>query len=388
MDRIDILIIFLLILAISRGIRAGLLQLLFSTGGFFAGLFLGSWIALKVVHSSNASFRLLLILGFEAIFALSISFIGEVIGLQLSQNAKKIHLDKPNQIFGAIFEGASVLVIIWLVASAVSNVQAVRLGYYTQHSLIIRTLDKILPPPPDFFARLERIITPNGFPNVFVGLEPQHTTLPTPTSLNSQAVLADERSVVKVEGYGCGGLVQGSGFVVSNGIVVTNAHVIAGIPNPKVIDSSGTYSAAPIWFDPNMDLAVLRVSGISDSPLKLSSNNLSYGTPAAVLGFPEDSPVLVDQNATIIDVITAEGQNIYNQGIVYRQIYELESNVQPGNSGGPLIAGDGSVVGIVFAKSADQPDIGYALLTSDVQSSISEAIYQNTTVSDGQCTGS
>lgn len=387
MDRLDLLIIFLLILAISRGLRAGLLQLLFSTIGFFAGLLFGSLIATFLIKDvSDAATKLVLILGIESVFALSLSYAGEIVGAYLSRSAHRFHLTKTNQIFGAAFEFISMLLIIWLVSSGITNVQTDRLGYYTQHSLVVRTLDDILPPPPDFFARLERVISPNGFPNVFVGLEPQHTNLPPPKSISNQVIASDEKSVVKIEGQGCGGLVEGSGFVASSGIVVTNAHVIAGIQNPLVIDDTGIHHATPIWFDPNLDLAVLRVNDLNDPPLTLDSSSLSYGDAAAVLGYPGDSPTLNIQNAVVIDKIDAQGQNIYNQGLVNRMIYELESNVEPGNSGGPLIADNGQVAGIVFAKSADQSNIGYALLISDVKPSIQSAESRNQAVSDGQCT--
>jgi S1-C subfamily serine protease len=362
------------------------LQLMFSTVGFFVGLLFGSWLAAHlVVNVSQASTKLVLILGIESVFALLMSYLGEILGAYLSRGAHRFHLTKTNQVFGAIFELVSMLAIIWLVASGLTNVQTARLGYYTQHSLVVRTLDDILPPPPDFFARLERIITPNGFPNVFVGLEPQHTNLPPPKSISSSVVAADERSVVKVEGQGCGGLVEGSGFVVANNIVVTNAHVIAGIASPNVIDSNSTYRATPIWFDPNLDLAVLRVNGLADPALTLDPTTLSYGDAGAVLGYPGNTPTLNVQSAVVIDQVDAQGQNIYNQGLVNREIYELESNVEPGNSGGPLIAANGQVAGIVFAKSADQPDIGYALLISDVKASIQSAESRNQSTSDGQC---
>src|SRR5262249_42292313 len=148
------------------------------------------------------------------------------------------------------------------------NVQTDRLGYYVRHSAVIQGLDKLLPPPPDFLAQLEKAISPNGFPNVFVGLEPQHTTVAPNTSVSNAAIVADENSVVKIAGRGCGGIIEGSGFVVAPGVVVTNAHVVAGVASPRVIDSASTHTTTVVFFDPQTDLAVLRVNNLNDAPLK------------------------------------------------------------------------------------------------------------------------
>lgn len=386
-DRVDLLIVVILIFAVLRGARSGFIQLIFSTTGFLIGLFLGSWISVKLLKSVSVPVtKLLLILVIEVALTITFSWLGELIGVHLSRNLNKIHLSRPNQIFGSIFEFIATLVIIWLVASGLTHVSADNIGYYTQRSLIVRSIDKTLPQAPDLFARVERALTPNGYPNVFVGLEPNHTTLPPTNPINNQAISADEASVVKVEGRGCGGTVEGSGFVAAKGIVVTNAHVIAGIPNPSVIDGSGSFPATPIWFDPNLDLAVLRVNGLSDKSINLSSSTLGYRDPGVIMGFPGNSSALVTGNATIIDQVDAIGQNIYNQGQVSRQIYELEANVEPGNSGGPLIDSNGDVAGIVFAKSQNQPEVGYALVINDIKSELTQAENQNSQVTVGECT--
>lgn len=385
MSLVDVLIILLLIAAISRGIQAGMLQLIFSSAGFIGGLLLGSWLAKSLaVHSADPYTKLFIVLTTELVLASLFAAVGELAGFYLNRYAIKLHLGKINQALGASLEVVFTLFVIWMVAAALMNVRSYNIGRDIRRSAIIRAMDRTLPKPPDVFATLEKIISPNGFPNVFIGLEPQHATISPNNSVNSQAVLADEKSVVQLRGDGCGGTVYGSGFVVAKGIVVTNAHVVAGIARPQVLDQTGTYNAVPIWFDPNMDVAVLRVNGLPDPPLTLNNQVLPDRDAAAVLGYPGGGP-LVAGNGAIIDHVTAEGQNIYNQGVVYRDIYEVQVDVEPGNSGGPLVAPDGSVAGVVFAKSLSQNNVGYALLMDEVSPIINNAERQNTPVGTGSC---
>ena len=386
MDRVDLILLIIMAVAAVRGIYIGLIQLALSTIGFILGLFVGSYIAPKIIlHNSTALSRLLLVLFAEVFFGLLFAILGELAGARISSHFQQLKIRKINQALGATFEVLAIIVLIWLISPGVSKIQSLRLGYYTRHSIIVKVVDNLLHTPPNILAKLQIIINPNSFPNVFLGIEPQHTTVSPKDKLNNQAIIKDLASVVKVYGQGCGDIVEGSGFVDGKDYIVTNAHVIAGVANPEVVDQSGTYRAIPIWFDPNVDLAVLRVSGLKDSSLAVSSETLVTGDAAAVLGYPNDGPLLV-KDAVVIDEVNAEGQNIYNQGSVYRNIYELQADVEPGNSGGPLIGPNGSVYGIVFAKSVSQNNVGYALLSTDFQSSVIKAEYNNRPVSDGQCT--
>jgi S1-C subfamily serine protease len=309
---------------------------------------------------------------------------GELAGFKLKIYAKKWGLDKVNAYMGAALEIVMVLAIVWLGASALSSVRSYSIGLQIKRSWTISKLNSLLPAPPDVLARLEKIISPNGFPDVFLGLEPQHTTISPSNTVSNQAVIAAEKSLVKVQGTGCGGIVNGSGFVVDRGLVVTNAHVVAGISHLQVLDSAGIYQAITVWYDPNLDIAILRVDNLPDPPLALHAQVLPDSSASAVLGFPGGGP-LIAQDAAIIDHITAVGRNIYNQGIVHRNIYEVQADVERGSSGGPLLAPDGSVAGVIFATSVSQDNVGYALLINQVQPLIEQSKYQTTAVGTGSC---
>jgi S1-C subfamily serine protease len=235
-------------------------------------------------------------------------------------------------------------------------------------------------------SSLNKLIDPNGFPQVFNGLEPSpHSTAPMPSLGSFDGVVkAAAASVVKVEGTGCGGIVEGSGFVASNNRVATNAHVVAGVANPKVIDDNGIHNTRVIWFDPDLDLAVLQVGNLAGKPLQLNSAEQASNTTGVVLGYPGGGSFTA-QPAAIIDHFTAYGRNIYDQGSTVRDIYSLHAKIIPGNSGGPVLGADGQVLGIVFATSTTYNNVGYALTGHQVAGELATAEKSTTVRSTGSC---
>jgi S1-C subfamily serine protease len=160
---------------------------------------------------------------------------------------------------------------------------------------------------------------------------------------------------------------------------------VAGIAHPYVQDGNGTHSATVIWFDPNLDFAVLRVSNLSGGPLTVNSGIVKNGTPGAVLGYPGGGPFSADP-AAVSDEFDATGRNIYGTGYTDRDVYEIQANIIPGNSGGPLVNSIGDVIGIVFAESTSYNHVGYALTTNQALHELSEAEASNqAAVGTGSC---
>ena len=278
------------------------------------------------------------------------------------------------------------LVTVWLLASTMVNSSSVALDNAILQSRIIKTLDDALPAPPTVFSQAQGFLSGEGFPPVFGALAPasaRPVPLPTDATLR-QAVLAAGSSTVKVEGFGCGVLQEGSGFVAAPGLVVTNAHVVAGIRRPLVQVGTTLQPVQVLSYDPSFDLAVLRVPGLTAPVLHLDPSTVPQGTQGAVLGYPEGGPFTAD-GAGVMALFQAEGRDIYGHGLTVRNVYEIDAEVRPGNSGGPLVLPDGEVVGVVFSRSTVDPSIGYALTSPDVSTRVVAAEQVRVPVGTGAC---
>jgi S1-C subfamily serine protease len=387
MDLIDILIIVLILGALYRGQELGFVRQLFSTVGFFSGLLIGALLEphiVGLVHTPMS--RLILTLAVTLGLALILLSVGEFIGVLIKKRLQISHgLNRVDNSFGAGLAGISILALAWLSAAILVTLPYQNVQDNIRGSKIISLLDQNLPPAPNVIADIGHLIAPDGFPKVFIGQEPAPSTAtpPTPAAL-AAAVNKDRASVVKIEGQGCGGIVEGSGFVIGSNLVATDAHVIAGIYQPYVIDSNGTHLAEPIWFDPNLDFAVLKVNNLAGSPLMFNINTISHGTQGGVLGYPGGGPFTAD-TAAVLDEFTAVGRNIYDQGNTQRDVYSINADVIPGNSGGPLVDLNGNVIGVVFAASTDYNNVGYALSVPQVVHEVNEARTSNQLVPTGGC---
>jgi S1-C subfamily serine protease len=384
---VDVIIAVLILSALMRGRELGLVRQLFSAVGFFGGLFLGAVLQPHIIGiATSALSRAVLALGITIGCALMLLTLGEYLGVLLKHKLMRLKLNRIDVVLGSVAGGLTILLTIWLLAPVLVTMPFPGLQQAVRSSWIVARIDRTLPSAPDVFSSLGHVIYPNGFPQVFTGLEPSlptNTPLPDLGSLNT-AVKKDQASVVKIEGRGCGGIVEGSGFVAGKGFVVTNAHVVAGVSKPVVLDMNGEHSVTVVWFDQNLDLAVLRVGNLAGSPLKIDTSHIDNGTPGAVLGYPGGGGFTADA-AKVLDEFTAVGRNIYGQGHTSRNVYGVKANIIPGNSGGPLVERDGSVMGIVFAESTTYNQVGYALAMPQVVSELHQAETQNTPVSTGPC---
>jgi S1-C subfamily serine protease len=159
---------------------------------------------------------------------------------------------------------------------------------------------------------------------------------------------------------------------------------VAGVHSIVISDERGQHPATVVEFDPNLDFAVLRSSGLAGAPLPIDSTDAPRGTAGAVLGFPGGG-AFDAQPATVLDETTAVGRNIYDQSTTIRSIYDLQANVEPGNSGGPLVLPSGTVLGVVFAKSVTEPGVGYALTARQIVPEIRQAEGRTAAAGVGGC---
>jgi len=387
MNLADLIIIILLISMASRGSKIGFTREIFATSGFILSIFLAAIIIPIIIKGipspSSRSFWTVILLLF---FIFTFLTLGEWLGNQLKQKLVSKSLDRPDQLLGGVLRVFGGIIFIWLVTSTLMRLPYPGFTSQIQQSSIIGLINKNLPAAPKFTTTIGNIIAPNGFPLVFLGNEPlvnKHISLETNSQLND-AVNKDESSVVKIQGLGCGGIVEGSGFVASKGLVITNAHVVAGIYSPYVLDQNGHHLGSVIYFDPNLDLAIIKTTGLRGEPLKINPNIINSETLGAVMGFPGGGD-LQAKTAAITSQIIADGKNIYNQDNITRNIYVIQGDVQPGNSGGPFIDSSGQVDGLIFAKSTVYSDQGYALTMAPIQKALNSVFNSNNSVSTGRC---
>lgn len=384
---IDLLLVALGLSAIYRGYEIGFVRQAGSTAGFVAGLMVGAWLQPRVIGLANTP------AGRSAVAALTVVVcvlifltVGEYLGLKLKRRVLPGTVNRYDNALGSVLSVASILISAWLLAAAFAAVPAPSLQNQLRQSAVLNQLNRHLPPAPDVIARLGHLISPNGFPDVFLGREPQPKDRIniSPSGDLRAAVERDRASVVKIEGTGCGGVVDGSGFVVGKDLVATNAHVVAGVRQPAVVDTAGSHRATVIWFNPDLDFAVLRTEGLAGPALNIADGIVSPNTEGAVLGYPGGGGFSADP-AAVVDQFTALGRDIYNRNRTTRDVYEIQATIVPGNSGGPLIASDGSVIGVVFAASTSYEQVGYALTSPTIFKEVQQAQARMAAVSSGQC---
>src|SRR5664280_265969 len=388
MNPVDLVILVALALAAFQGFRLGGVVQVLTFGGFLVGLYLGALLASVTVRWAHAqSARTALALVTMLGVAILCGMVGRIVGNLVFRRVHHGVLGSIDAAFGVLVAVVASLLAAWLLANTLVNSSSLTLNASISRSRIIRSPDGVLPAPPSVFSQVQSFLSSEGFPPVFAQFAPASAgpvALPDNAQLQ-EAVARAGASTVKIVGDGCGQIQEGSGFVVGPGLVVTNAHVVAGIAHPSVEDDAGSHSTQVISFDPAYDLAVLRVGGLTEASLALDPTDVPRGTKAAVLGYPGGGPFQVAP-AGVMAGFEAEGRDIYGQGLTVRQVYEIQAMVRPGNSGGPLVEPDGQVIGVVFSRSTTNGDIGYALTSTGVLPRVVRAAASSGTVGTGQCT--
>ncbi len=382
MNVIDFLIVFLIILTIVRGMDIGLVRQASSLLGLVIGLFVSSLIASLVDIGPVAS---LVIIGVGLLGAIVGS---EYLGVKLKKSLHEKSLNKVDRFFGAALGGIICLAFVWFCAGVLPFIPSSSLGQAVRDSKIIRWLDDTLPPTTSIVRWLEHSFEQTKIPEIVNELEPQeHNAKGTiPDVSQFQDVIKESRnSVVEIEGRSCAGIGVGSGFVVAPNYIVTNAHVVAGMRSPYAQDTNGRHKTEIVAFDSSNDLAILKTERLEGKSLTIKEGTVSVGESGVTLGYPEGR-AFTAQPAVVVERFTALGKDIYEQNDVRRDVYALKSAVEPGNSGGPLINKSGEVIGVVFARSTTNTQIGYALSTPPVHRLLAQAQSQPSSGSSLRCT--
>jgi S1-C subfamily serine protease len=273
---------------------------------------------------------------------------------------------------GAAVSVLSVLLIAWVIGSVLAGSPFTGVVTQVNDSAVLRTVDRLMPNPArTMFSDFRRLLASGPFPQVFSGIGAAHVLSVPPANgavLDSAGYLDARSRVVKVRGTApsCSRVIEGSGFVYAPDHIITNAHVVAGVTQgPNVYTDNGdVYPATVVFYDPEVDIAVLYVPGLDMAPLSFAGQ-AQVGADAVVAGYPLDH-AFTAVPARVGGIQDATGPDIYQTSQVTRQIYEIKANVEPGNSGGPLIAPNGTVYGVVFAAAVGVPDTGFVLTAAEV----------------------
>jgi S1-C subfamily serine protease len=395
-ERVDLLDLILIAVCLGfaiSGYRQGFVIGVLSFIGFLGGGVLGAKYAptLHRALSTGGNDR-------SPLFGLLVVFVAATVG-QLAATAVGISLRRRltwepvrtvDSAGGAVVSVVSVLLVAWLVGSALAHSAFGTLAKQVRHSAVLSAIDSVMPDSiPTWFSAFRRLIDQNGFPQVFGAIGPERIIKvppPDPAIAHSRAVRLAEGDIVKITGVAqsCRRQLEGSGFLYAPDHVMTNAHVVAGVQSPTVQALDGrTLPARVVLYDSKRDVAVLYVPGFGRQPLTFAGV-ARRGQSAIVAGYPENGPFR-PVAARVRGIENARGPDIYQSSEVTRQIYSVYAVVRPGNSGGPLLSPAGSVYGVVFAAAVDDPHTGYALTAAEVASDARSGARATSGVSTHSC---
>ena len=394
MNLVDLVVIVAVLAYAFSGYRAGALAGVLSVGGFLLGAVVGGRLAQPISTGlTHGSARIPVAVLVVVATALLVQAVGAAVAYRLRRQLTWRPARALDQTLGAVLSAVGVLIVVWMVALPLASSPFVGLSRAIRESRVVHGVDDAMPGPVrSAYSSLRDLADRDGFPQVFGELQATHIrdVAPPNSALARSAMVTRARaSIVKVlaGSGGCGHDSEGSGFVYAPGRVLTNAHVVAGMHTVTVQDR-GVRSARVVLFDPDVDVAVLSVGGLTGAPLRFASATAGPGGSAVVAGYPQDGP-FDPEPARIRDVERAYGKNIYgdNEGghRVGRDIYSVRARVRPGNSGGPLLATDGRVLGVVFATALDAADTGYALTAGEVARDAAAGRHASSPVSTMGC---
>lgn len=388
MDFLDLVIIVLIAAALFSGYRRGISWVGPSLAGLIVGILVGAAVAppLGAAFSKQPEVGPLITSGIFLAIVLLVQGIGTAVGFRARVHTLRTGFAEWDSGLGAGLAALGVVAGAWYLGLTFSQSPWAGLDSQIEHSSIERALAAIAPQPPGFLASLENALRNNQFTNPFAGLAP---SAPAPADIpplaDTPGIRHAAAATSKVIAFGCGGAEAGSSWPIGDDDMLTNAHVVAGSSRVEVDTTDGnTHPAEVVYFDPNVDVAILHVPGLGMAALPAASSDPARGVSGAVIGYPGGQREMV-VSALVRGTETARGYNIYNSSVVQRDIEVLAAMVIPGNSGGPIVDTSGTVQGVVFAASTTDSNEGYALTMTQVGPDIRDGRGRTQPVSTQSC---
>ncbi|TNB70171.1 MarP family serine protease [Arthrobacter sp. BB-1] len=385
---LDLVLILALLSYLVYGLRNGFLVTVGGIAGFAAGA-VAAFFAVPLVSGfvQDSGWRLTAIVAAAVVLVVLGHGLGTMAGRHIRGAVRIRPLRAVDRLIGGAVNVVVSALVMSMLAFSISSLGVPLVSQQLAESKVIRFIDGLTPDPVKAtMAQLRSTVIGNGIPTLLEGLE-QGPAVPVPNaSTDTPALNRAAGSVLRIAGtaYQCGQNQTGTGFVVSTDRVVTNAHVVAGVSEPVVeLPDGGAMPGRVVYFDTKHDLAVLAVDNLPADPLALSAD-LPNGSPAAFAGYPHGGP-FQSKPATVQDITTVMVPDIYGNNASPEEIYRLAGDVQPGNSGGPLLTTGGQVAGVIFAKATSDTDMGFAITMDDLNPVATQAASLSAPVSAGQC---
>jgi len=391
MNLLDWLLLLLVAAYALSGYWQGFVTGAFATAGLLLGGLLGIWLAPVALGTADPSL-------WVSLGALFIVILSASIGQALLQYAGARIRDKItwqparalDAVGGAALSALAVLVVAWALGVAISGSRIGQVTPLVRESAVLAKVNAALPSAAgSLLQAFNDVVGTSFFPRYLEPFAPERIVDvgPGPKRLLSDPdVLRAEASVLKIRGSNdCGRGVEGTGFLYAPDRLMTNAHVVAGVDDPEVEIEGESVGADVVYYNPDLDVAVLEVESGSLPTLPFDTGAES-DEGVAILGYPEDGPYDV-QVGRIRSEQRLRSPDIYGDGTVIREVFSLRGLVRPGNSGGPIVTSAGDVAGVVFAASVTDDDTGYALTAEQVARSAASGRASDDEVSTGDCAG-
>jgi S1-C subfamily serine protease len=393
---VDVVVVLLALIAAVSGWRHGMAVALLSFVGVLTGAVLGVRLAPLLAAGVEAPTTRIIV---SIVVVVLLVALGETTGVFFGRRirdritgARSLQVDST---LGSVLQAITVVVAAWLVALPLASASFPGLASAVRSSDVLRTVDNVMPEAAKALpAELGQLLNSSGFPNVlspFTETPITEVGVPDPALAQSAVVEDVASSVLKVRGRApsCARQLEGTGFVIGPELVMTNAHVVAGTADTgvEVINRRGRVSeldAEVVLYDPAVDVAVLRVPDLDAEPLSFDPTAAAAGDDAIIVGYPLDGPYTATA-AKVRSMINLKGPDIYDDGEVTREVYTVRAVVRSGNSGGPMIAPDGRVIGVVFGAALDDQETGFVLTVDQVAGAVQAASRLQTEVDTGSC---
>ncbi|MDQ6640891.1 MAG: MarP family serine protease [Actinomycetota bacterium] len=389
MNLLDWLLVLLVLAYALSGYWQGFISGAFATVGLLLGGLLGIWLAPNLLGSLSPSVGVSLLAVFVVLLCASFGqAILQYLGARVRDKITWQPVRAIDAIGGAALSVVAVLVVTWMLGVGISGSQIPGVGPLVRNSAVLGEVNRVMPSQAQqVLHAFNNVVGSSFFPSYLEPFAPERIVNVAPASkrvLRDPDIVRARASVFKLRGNNvCGQGVEGSGFLYNPHRLITNAHVVAGVRSPTVVVGGSLKPATVVYYNPDIDIAVLAVPGLGGPYLSFDTHGHT-GESAAALGFPQDGPYDA-QPIRIRAEQRLRSPDIYGRSSVTRDVFSLRGVIRPGNSGGPLLATSGKVLGVVFAASVTDQQTGYALTSQQVSDAAAKGIGARTGVGTGGC---